>query len=65
MELFLDTANIDEIRQGARLGVLTGITTNPSLVAKEGIGKPEDYKSAVEENRPHNRRSDFRRGGQL
>ena len=49
MELFLDTANIDEIRQGARLGVLTGITTNPSLVAKEGIGKPEDYKSAVEE----------------
>lgn len=49
MELFLDTANIDEIRQGARLGVLTGITTNPSLAAKEGIGKPEDYKSAVQE----------------
>ena len=38
MELFLDTANVDEILQGARLGVVRGVTTNPSLAAKEGIG---------------------------
>ena len=49
MELFLDTANIDEIRQGARMGVVTGVTTNPSLAAKEGIGKLEAYRSSVEE----------------
>ena len=35
MRIFLDTANIDEIRRAARLGVISGITTNPSLVAKE------------------------------
>ena len=35
MQLFLDTANLDEIREGARWGVISGITTNPSLVAKE------------------------------
>ena len=49
MELFLDTANIDEIRQGARFGVVHGVTTNPSLAAKEGIGGLEAYKSAVQE----------------
>ncbi|MFA4837780.1 MAG: fructose-6-phosphate aldolase [Dehalococcoidia bacterium] len=35
MRIFLDTANIDEIRQAARLGVISGVTTNPSLMAKE------------------------------
>lgn len=35
MELFLDTANIDEIREAADWGVISGVTTNPSLVAKE------------------------------
>ena len=35
MRFFLDTANVDEIRQAAELGVLDGVTTNPSLVAKE------------------------------
>lgn len=35
MKLFLDTANLDEIRQAASWGVLRGVTTNPSLVAKE------------------------------
>ena len=35
MKLFLDTANLDEIREGARWGVLRGVTTNPSLIAKE------------------------------
>ena len=36
MKIFLDTANIDEIRAAAATGVLDGVTTNPSLVAKEG-----------------------------
>ena len=36
MRLFMDTANIDEIRRGAALGVVDGVTTNPSLVAKSG-----------------------------
>lgn len=36
MKLFLDTANIDQIREGAKLGVIDGVTTNPSLIAKEG-----------------------------
>lgn len=36
MELYIDTANLDEIRRAADLGVLDGVTTNPSLVAKEG-----------------------------
>ncbi|MDO8490755.1 MAG: fructose-6-phosphate aldolase [Dehalococcoidia bacterium] len=35
MRIFLDTANIEEIKQGARLGVVSGVTTNPSLVARE------------------------------
>ncbi len=36
MKFFLDTANISEIREAASLGILDGVTTNPSLVAKEG-----------------------------
>src|SRR5262244_36869 len=36
MKFFVDTANIAEIREAASLGVLDGVTTNPSLVAKEG-----------------------------
>ena len=49
MKLFLDTANIDEIREGAELGVVTGVTTNPSLAAREGIGGREGYRAAVQE----------------
>ncbi len=37
MELYIDTANISEIREAAELGVLDGVTTNPSLIAKEGV----------------------------
>tara|TARA_Y100000589_G_scaffold325739_1_gene364201 strand:+ start:210 stop:860 length:651 start_codon:yes stop_codon:yes gene_type:complete len=37
MELYIDTANIEEIREAAQLGVLDGVTTNPSLIAKEGV----------------------------
>lgn len=36
MKFFLDTANLDEIRNGAALGLVDGVTTNPSLVSKEG-----------------------------
>jgi len=36
MKFFLDTANVNEIREAAALGVLDGVTTNPSLIAKEG-----------------------------
>jgi transaldolase len=49
MEIFLDTASIDEIRRGARLGVIRGVTTNPTLAAKEGIKDIEGYKAAVQE----------------
>ena len=36
MKLFIDTANVDEIRAAAELGVICGVTTNPSLIAREG-----------------------------
>ena len=49
VKLFLDTANIQEIRDGAKLGVISGVTTNPSLAASQGIGDSESYKSAVRE----------------
>ena len=37
MELYVDTANLDQISQAHALGVLDGVTTNPSLIAKEGV----------------------------
>jgi len=43
MKIFLDTANVDEIREAKSWGVLDGVTTNPSLVAKEG----RDFKSLL------------------
>ena len=46
MRIFLDTANLDELRHAAKLGVVSGVTTNPSLVAKEGRS---DYESVVKE----------------
>lgn len=45
MKLFIDTANIDEIKEVAKWGVLSGVTTNPSLIAKEG----KDFKEVVKE----------------
>lgn len=47
MRLFLDTADIDQIRRGVKLGVISGVTTNPSLVAK--VGRTTDYESTVKE----------------
>ncbi len=46
MKLFVDTANLDEIRQAAGLGVISGVTTNPSLLAKNNCG---DIKGVIQE----------------
>ena len=45
MKIFLDTANIDEIKEGASWGIVDGVTTNPSLIAREG----RDFKEVVKE----------------
>jgi transaldolase len=45
MHIFIDTANVDEIREAASWGILSGVTTNPSLIAKEG----RDFKTVVKE----------------
>ena len=37
MKFFIDTANLDQIKEAQSLGILDGVTTNPSLMAKEGI----------------------------
>ena len=41
MKFFIDTANLEQIREAAEFGVLDGVTTNPSLMAKEGISETE------------------------
>ncbi|MEE8484554.1 MAG: transaldolase family protein, partial [Nitrospinota bacterium] len=41
MKIFIDTADIDEIREANKIGILDGVTTNPSLVAKTG----KDFKT--------------------
>ncbi|PRX54551.1 fructose-6-phosphate aldolase [Flagellimonas meridianipacifica] len=49
MKFFIDTANLDQIREAQQLGVLDGVTTNPSLMAKEGItGKENILKHYVD-----------------
>lgn len=45
MKIFIDTANTDEIREANELGIICGVTTNPSLIAKEG----RDFKEVVTE----------------
>ena len=45
MKFFIDTANIDEIKEAAALGILDGVTTNPSLVSKEG----KDFRKLLDE----------------
>ncbi len=44
MKLFIDTANIEHIREASTWGVIDGVTTNPSLIAKEG----RDFKEAID-----------------
>jgi transaldolase len=46
VQLFIDTANIEQIRQAAELGIISGVTTNPSLLSKEGSA---DYESVTRE----------------
>ena len=45
MHIFVDTANTEEIREAASWGIVSGVTTNPSLIAKEG----RDFKAVVKE----------------
>lgn len=45
MKIFIDSANLDEIREAADMGVLDGVTTNPSLVSKEGH---KDFRAMLE-----------------
>jgi transaldolase len=44
MQIFLDTANIDQIKQATRLGIISGVTTNPSLLSREATA---DYESVT------------------
>ncbi len=44
MKFFIDTANLEQIKEAQALGVLDGVTTNPSLMAKEGISGKENIK---------------------
>ncbi|OEF99856.1 fructose-6-phosphate aldolase [Vulcanibacillus modesticaldus] len=48
MKFFIDTANVEEIREAAKWGILSGVTTNPSLIAKEGR-KLEDVIKEIDE----------------
>ena len=45
MKFFIDTANVEEIREAAAMGIIAGVTTNPSLIAKEG----RDYMETLKE----------------
>nr|WP_330362356.1 transaldolase family protein [[Clostridium] methoxybenzovorans] len=43
MRFFIDTANVEEIRMANEMGIICGVTTNPSLIAKEG----RDFKQVI------------------
>ena len=45
MKFFIDTANVDEIREANDMGIICGVTTNPSLIAKEG----RDFNEVIKE----------------
>lgn len=45
MKFFIDTANVDEIREANAMGIICGVTTNPSLIAKEG----RDFNEVIKE----------------
>lgn len=47
MKFFIDTANIEEIKKAASFGFLDGVTTNPSLMAKEGISEQDGHIKAI------------------
>lgn len=45
MKFFIDTANVEEIKKASRMGIVSGVTTNPSLIAKEG----RDFNEVIKE----------------
>lgn len=47
MKFFIDTANLDEIKEAHSLGILDGVTTNPSLIAKEGIKNRSEFEQHI------------------
>ena len=49
MKLFIDTANVEDIRKANDMGVICGVTTNPSLIAKEG----RDFGEVIKIGRAH------------
>ena len=55
MKFFVDTANVDEIRKANDMGIICGVTTNPSLIAKEG----RDFNQVIAEI-AYRRRTDQR-----
>lgn len=52
MKFFIDTANLNEIREASEMGLIDGVTTNPSLVAKEKVANFEDHVKAICELTP-------------
>ena len=49
MKFFIDTANVDDIRKANDMGIICGVTTNPSLIAKEG----RDFQRSDQRDRIH------------
>ncbi len=48
MKFFLDTANLEELRKGADWGIVDGVTTNPTLIAREGVTTAEQIEKICE-----------------
>ena len=48
MRFFLDTANLEELKKGVHMGIVDGVTTNPSLIAKEGVSNEEQIAKICE-----------------
>ncbi|HDM78839.1 MAG TPA: fructose-6-phosphate aldolase, partial [Deltaproteobacteria bacterium] len=47
MKFFIDTANLDEIREANSIGILDGVTTNPTLVAREGVKGKDGFREHI------------------
>ena len=66
MKFYIDTANVEEIRKANDMGIIAGVTTNPSLIAKEGRDYAETLKeiATIVDGPGHHRgcRGDDRRG---
>ncbi len=48
MKIFLDSANLEELKKGAAMGIVDGVTTNPTLIAKEGVPIEEQIRKIVD-----------------